>query len=139
MSLKETIFSFDSQGTLLTAIQGPPDLSGQRASLDPQGPADSGQPASLDSAVHTVLEAQSPPGRPASELAPPSLRQVGSASRHPRHHSLLHSAGDHSISPESPEEPEGLQVSYMHVIGLVASVASYLIIHVLALVILRFL
>ena len=136
MSLKETTFSFDPQGTILTAIQGPPD-SGQAASLV-QGPPDSGQAASLDSAVPTVLEAQPPPGRPASELAPSILRQVGSASRQPRNSSLLQ-PGDISLSPENTQEPEELEVSYMSVIGLVACIASYLLTHLLALVILRFL
>ena len=123
MSLKETTFSFDPHGTILTAIQGPPDT---------------GQAASPAGAVHTVVEAQPPPGRPASELAPSIPRQVGSASRQPRNSSLLQ-PGDISLSPENHQEPKELEVSYMSVVGLVACIASYLLTHLLALVILRFL
>lgn len=106
MSVKETIFSFDPQGTLLTAIQGPPENP---------------QVASPAGAVHATAEVQQPHSGPATELPPLLPRQVGAAS-HSREN----------------QEPEGSDVSYMSVAGLVGCITSYLLTHLLALVILRF-
>ena len=123
MSLKETTFSFDPHGTILTAIQGPPDT---------------GQAASPPGAVHAVVEAQQPPGGPASELGPPFPRQVGTASHHSREIPASCSQETSASPRRNNQEPEELDVSYMSIAGLVACIASYLLTHLLALVILRF-
>ena len=123
MSLKETTFSFDPQGTILTAIQGPPETS---------------QAASPAGAVHATVEVQQPPSGPASELGPLLPRQVGAASHHSREIPASHSRETPASPSRDNQEPEGFDVSYMSIAGLVACIASYLLTHLLALVILRF-